>query len=96
MADLCVVEVGHGADERATWRDLESGTTVCDRHRSQYDERSDLGPYEWVTTTCGCHDCRNDEEAGCARGYDADYQVHRCVMPGGHDGDCLGWGEDRG
>jgi hypothetical protein len=52
--DKCVVEVGHvpsrerraGSDE-GTWRDALTGMVVCDRHRSQYDERPDLGPYKW-------------------------------------------------
>jgi hypothetical protein len=44
----CVVEVGHPPSTRAAWRCELTGLVVCDRHRSQYDERDDLGPYSWV------------------------------------------------
>jgi len=45
----CVVEVGHPAGTPADWVDLNQPTfKVCDRHRRQYDERPDLGPYVWV------------------------------------------------
>lgn len=43
----CIVDVGHPADEPAFWRDANSNLVVCDRHRDQYDERPDLGPYDW-------------------------------------------------
>lgn len=45
---VCAVKVGHPAETPPTWRDELSGLLVCDRHRAQYDERDDLGPYEWV------------------------------------------------
>lgn len=42
---LCVIEVGvHPAPY---WRDGTDGIIVCDRHRRQYDERDDLGPFDW-------------------------------------------------
>ena len=46
---ICSVRIQHrpGA-ELARWRDaLHPSTVVCDRHRAQYDERPDLGPYDW-------------------------------------------------
>lgn len=45
----CVIEVGHITNSKvATWRNkLHPTMTVCNRHRSHYDEREDLGPYDW-------------------------------------------------
>lgn len=46
---VCVVEVGHPLGTPATWvNELLPSLVVCDRHRSQYDERPDLGPYRWT------------------------------------------------
>lgn len=47
---VCVIEVGHRrpVDRLAVWVDaLHPSLTVCDRHRYQYDERDDLGPFDW-------------------------------------------------
>jgi len=44
----CSVRIKHVGDDTATWRDrLNPQTVVCDRHRWQYEERPDLGPFEW-------------------------------------------------
>lgn len=42
-----LIEIGHTDEGAATWRDKRSGLLVCDRHRAQYDQRPDLGPYSW-------------------------------------------------
>jgi hypothetical protein len=44
------------------------------------------------TPKCRCLECRNSDEPGCAIGFTADTggaPLHLCVMPGGHDGDCM-------
>lgn len=43
----CIVTVGHPSGTPAKWRDKNSMLTVCTRHKDQYDERQDLGPYDW-------------------------------------------------
>lgn len=44
----CVIEVGHPAGTPATWQDKSLlKFYVCDRHKAQYDERPDLGPFQW-------------------------------------------------
>lgn len=44
----CIIDVGHRAGAPAVWRSAaQPGMVVCDRHRRQYDERDDLGPYAW-------------------------------------------------
>lgn len=49
----CAVTVGshHGP----YWRNALGGPDwqVCDRHRRMYDERDDLGPFEWVRADRG-------------------------------------------
>lgn len=51
----CAVEVGTHIGPQ--WRDKISGMIVCSRHKLQYDERPDLGPYEWemipICIKCG-------------------------------------------
>jgi hypothetical protein len=45
---VCVIRLPSHVGTPATWRDRNSLMTVCDRHRSQYDERADdLGPFDW-------------------------------------------------
>lgn len=47
----CVVEVGHPPGTPAEWVDaLHPSLTVCERHRCQFNERDDLGPYDWRET----------------------------------------------
>lgn len=41
----CVVEVG--IHPGPFWRDRNTGMEVCTRHKNQFDERDDLGPYDW-------------------------------------------------
>lgn len=45
LDEICVVEVG--LHTLPHWRDKITGLVVCDRHRSQYTERIDLGPFDW-------------------------------------------------
>jgi hypothetical protein len=50
VTDDCVIEVGHrdARTRRAVWRDANAPhVIVCDRHRRQYEERPDLGPFAW-------------------------------------------------
>lgn len=44
---VCVVELGHPNDTLAEWRCTLNGLKVCSHHRRQYDQRPDLGPYQW-------------------------------------------------
>ena len=62
-AEQCVIEVGHPTDRTATWRDKNTDMTVCDRHRHQYDERPDLGPFSWVPIDQGEGERDGREEA---------------------------------
>jgi hypothetical protein len=44
----CAIQLPSHIGTPATWRDRNNLMTVCDRHRSQYDERADdLGPFDW-------------------------------------------------
>lgn len=45
---VCAVTLGHASDTPADFREITSGLTVCARHRRQYDERPDLGPFVWM------------------------------------------------
>lgn len=51
----CEVEVGTHIGPN--WRDKISGLVVCSRHKLQYDERDDLGDYDWeilpICIKCG-------------------------------------------
>lgn len=42
---VCAVEVG--THPGPYWRDRTDGMIVCSRHKAQYDERPDLGPFDW-------------------------------------------------
>ena len=44
---LCAVELGHAEPVRAEWRCHKTNLCVCTRHRRQYEERPDLGPFDW-------------------------------------------------
>lgn len=66
MAEACIIEVGHRDGARAVWRDLNAPhVVVCDRHRRQYDERPDLGPFAWAAIV-------GDENPNQGRGADPD------------------------
>lgn len=41
----CAVEVG--VHIGVYWRDKNTGLIVCTRHKAQFSQRIDLGPYDW-------------------------------------------------
>lgn len=48
MHPMCVIEVGYEPNTPAVWVDAhQPKLTVCDRHKLQFDERDDLGPFAW-------------------------------------------------